>query len=72
MKRQSFIMIAFMATMILAGCVFRTNDSEKINLSTERLARIDTMMNEYINSGKLSGATVLISRKNQIAYLKSY
>jgi CubicO group peptidase (beta-lactamase class C family) len=30
------------------------------------------MINGYINSGKLSGATVLISRQNQVSYLKSY
>jgi len=72
MKGQTSIIITLLANLLLVSCDFKTNDSENINLSPERLTRFDTMINGYIDSGKLSGATVLISRKNQIAYLKSY
>ena len=72
MIKHTSIIIILLANLILVSCDFKTNDLEKINLSPERLTRIDTMINGYINSGKLSGATVFISRKNQIAYIKSY
>jgi len=72
MKIRNLIIISLFANLILISCDFERNDSENINLSQKRIARIDTMINGYIDSGKLSGATVLISRNNQIAYLKSY
>ncbi len=72
MKNQTYFIIILLAILILNSCDPKTNDSEKTKLSPERLTRIDTMIKGYINSGELSGATVLISRNNQIAYLKSY
>ena len=72
MKKHTHVILTLLAGLILIGCDFNTNDSENLNLSPERLTRIDTMLNGYINSGKLSGATVLVSRRNQIAYLKSF
>ena len=72
MKRRNFIIVILLVNLIFVSCDFKTNDLEDTNLSQARIARIDTMLNGYINSGKLSGATVLISRNNQIAYLKSF
>ena len=72
MKRSTSIIILFLAGLFLAGCDSKTVESNNNHLSQNRLTRIDTMVNGYINSGKLSGATVLISRNNEVAYLKSY
>ncbi|MCK5135549.1 MAG: beta-lactamase family protein [Bacteroidales bacterium] len=72
MKIQTSTITILLVNLILVSCDFKTNDLENVNISPDRLTRIDTMIDGYINSGKLSGATVLISRKNQIAYLKSY
>ncbi|MBK8808391.1 MAG: beta-lactamase family protein [Bacteroidales bacterium] len=72
MKKHTIVIVSLFASLLLISCNFKTNDLEATHLSQERLARIDTMLNGYINAGKLSGATVLISRDNQIKYLKSF
>ena len=72
MKRHASIIITLLAGLFLIGCQFETTQFTSPKLSSDRLTEIDTMIDGYVDSGKLSGATVLISRHNQIAYLKSY
>lgn len=72
MKRNLYIISTIMLTLILASGVFKKTDLENANSSQERFARIDTMLNKYIDEGKLAGATALISRNNHIAYHKSF
>ena len=45
---------------------------EQVGLSAERLARIDAVMNGYIEAGKIAGATGLIARRGEIAYFNTY
>jgi CubicO group peptidase (beta-lactamase class C family) len=43
-----------------------------VGLSAERLSWIDTVMNQYIASGKMPGMVCLIARHEKIAYYKSF
>ncbi len=45
---------------------------EQVGLSSERLDRIDALMNGYIEAGKVAGATGLIARRGEIAYFNTY
>lgn len=72
MRRQFYMLIFLTQVLFIVSFTCKANDLKNANLSSERLSRIDTMINRYIKTGKLSGATVLISRNNQIAYLKSF
>lgn len=45
---------------------------EDVGLSTERLNRIDKVMNTYINAGKMPGMVTAIARNGKIAYFKSF
>jgi CubicO group peptidase (beta-lactamase class C family) len=45
---------------------------KSVGLSTERLSRIDTVMNQYIANGKMPGMVCLIARHGKIAYYKSF
>jgi CubicO group peptidase (beta-lactamase class C family) len=45
---------------------------KSVGLSSERLNRIDTVMNQYIANGKMPGMVCLIARHGKIAYYKSF
>ena len=49
-----------------------TIEPDKIGFSVERLQRIDNFFNDIVDSRKIGGAVTLISRDNQIGYLKSF
>ena len=44
---------------------------ERVGLSPERLGRIDGWMQRQVDSGRLAGLTVVISRRGQLAYAQS-
>lgn len=44
---------------------------EKVGLSSERLERMTTHFQRYVDEGKLAGLTVAIARKGKLAYLKT-
>ncbi len=46
--------------------------AEKVGMSSERLEFLTKTFQEYIVNGELSGAVVLVARKGQIAYFKSF
>lgn len=50
----------------------KTVQPEKVGLSTERLKRIDRILNADIINGRIPGAVALIARNGQIAYFKSF
>lgn len=47
-------------------------DPSSVNVSPERLTRIDNMITQYIDSGWIAGATGFIARDGRIVYHKAY
>jgi CubicO group peptidase (beta-lactamase class C family) len=47
-------------------------DPEQVGLSAQRLARIDGVMQKYVEEKKIPGVVVLIARKGKVAYEKSF
>jgi CubicO group peptidase (beta-lactamase class C family) len=45
---------------------------EEVGLSTERLAKIDEIVNDYTNKKWIPGAVVLVARNGKIVYHKAY
>ncbi len=45
---------------------------KEVGLSSERLSRIDTVMNQYVATGKMPGMVCLIVRHGKMAYYKSF
>ena len=45
---------------------------EAVGLSTDRLERIDTVMNRHVEESKIGGAVVLIARRGKIAYFRAF
>jgi len=45
---------------------------EMVGLSSTRLARIDTVMNDYVRTNRIPGAVALVVRHGKVAYFKSF
>jgi CubicO group peptidase (beta-lactamase class C family) len=52
--------------------ILTTVSPGEVGLSSRRLARLDGVINGYIESGQLAGTVVLIARNGKIAHLKAY
>ena len=46
-------------------------EPEELGFSSPRLKRIKTWMQEYINDGKLPGATTLLARHGKVAFCET-
>ena len=51
---------------------FQMAEPEAVGLSTERLSRIDRVMEKHIAEKKVAGAVTLVARHGKIAYLGAY
>ncbi|MBC2607537.1 serine hydrolase domain-containing protein [Pelagicoccus albus] len=47
-------------------------EPESVGISSERISRIDSVFEEYVESGKLPGAVSLVIRKGEVAQLGVY
>jgi len=45
---------------------------ESVGLSTERLSRIDKMVQKYVDDKKIPGVVALVARHGRVAYLKAF
>lgn len=45
---------------------------ERVGLAPERLARLDSVMQAYVDQGRIGGMVTLIARNGQIAHLRGY
>ncbi|MES9972177.1 MAG: serine hydrolase domain-containing protein [Candidatus Thiodiazotropha sp.] len=50
----------------------KTVEPETVGLSSERLKRIDDLMNRHVEEKKIGGSVVLIARRGEIAYFKTF
>jgi CubicO group peptidase (beta-lactamase class C family) len=49
-----------------------TAKPDEVGLSSQRLDRIDAVLKDDVEKGKLAGATLLIARKGKVAYFKTF
>ncbi|MFD2574203.1 serine hydrolase domain-containing protein [Spirosoma soli] len=52
--------------------VLQEGSAETVGMSTERLQRMDAVINEYIANGRQAGVGVLVARNGRIVYHKAY
>lgn len=85
-KNLQFVFCIFILHFFLIGCQVQKEQSdlseesdtlqvgkpESVGMSSERLARIDHLLLEYIEEKKLPGATCLIARHGKVVYHKSF
>ena len=46
-------------------------EAESVGMSTERLQRINTFIQEYIDSDQIAGAVTLVARKGQVVHFEA-
>jgi CubicO group peptidase (beta-lactamase class C family) len=65
------IAILFGVTLPLAAADLPRVRPEIVGLSTERLDRIGTVMQKYVDEGRLGGVVTLVARAGKVAYLQA-
>jgi CubicO group peptidase (beta-lactamase class C family) len=75
---RNFAVIVTLLLLIVTGCQtqeitpFREAIPASVNISEERLARIDNLIRQYIDSGWIAGAAGMIARDGKIVYHKAF
>lgn len=76
MKKVNYPFLFLSAVLIICSCskskVLREASPESVNVSSERLARIDKMLQQTIDSGWTAGAVGFIARDGKIVYNKAF
>lgn len=67
----SFILFCFISLSLYSQQLSTTLPKE-VGLSSERLNRIDKVLNDYVAKGKIPGVVALIARHGKVAYFKSF
>lgn len=69
----------FLSSLLTLACIYTSaqktvvaGKAEENGFSTDRLARIDRMVKEHVDAGKIPGAVVLIARNGKIVYHKAF
>lgn len=65
-------LLAFLLYSGIAAQEFVKVAPEQVGMSSERLQFLTSTFQEYVDNGQLSGGVVLVARRGQIAYLKSF
>jgi CubicO group peptidase (beta-lactamase class C family) len=55
-----------------AQTMLQAAPAESVGMSTERLQRMDAVINEYVAKGRQAGVSVFIARHGKIVYQKAY
>jgi CubicO group peptidase (beta-lactamase class C family) len=71
------LITAFMLLLFIACSPCRAQGlpkgiPETLGLSSQRLSRIDTVMNNFVSKGKMPGMVALVARHGKVAYFKSF
>jgi CubicO group peptidase (beta-lactamase class C family) len=64
-------MLIAILTVLIPSVLSAQYNPEKVGLSSERLKRIDTLINKHIEDKKIAGAVVLVARKGKIEYFRA-
>ncbi|MBU1105592.1 MAG: beta-lactamase family protein [Candidatus Riflebacteria bacterium] len=60
------------AAPVIGQKALQEQKPEAVGLSSERLGRIDVLMNRMVDEKKMAGGIVLVARQGKIAYLKAF
>ena len=66
----SRVAVVLLAVGLTAGAA-PDDRPEDVGMSSERLHRINDVMQQYINSNEISGAVTMVSRRGQIAHFEA-
>lgn len=73
MRKAKMLICALLAgTLVMAKGTLPRMSPERAGLSSERMERADSALNDAIARGEIPGAVLAIVRKGHMAYLKAY
>jgi CubicO group peptidase (beta-lactamase class C family) len=76
MKKIFCFQFIFIVLLVISSCtrssVLKEASPESVNISSERLGRIDKMLQQTIDSGWTAGAVAFIARDGKIIYNKAF
>ena len=80
MKRYLHFTLLTLTVLLLAGCQdagapqvgLPSVAPEKVGISSERLQRIEPVMQRYVDDDKLAGVLTMIARHGQVVHFKTY
>jgi len=67
-----FLFVLFAVSQKLLAQKHTVSTPEEVGLSSQRLDRIDKVMKDYIDGGKIPGMVTLVARNGEIAYCKAF
>jgi CubicO group peptidase (beta-lactamase class C family) len=71
MKKTALLLFVFIQTISFAQNLENATP-ESVGMSSTRLKRIDALLNDYIDKGKIPGAVALIVRDGKIVYYDAF
>jgi CubicO group peptidase (beta-lactamase class C family) len=66
-----FLIVYLSLATILCAQGLPVASPENVGLSGERLKRLESVMNQYVEKKQIAGAVALVARKGKVAYFKS-
>lgn len=76
MRMRSILYVWMLSALLLAGSAAAeplvSAVPESVGLSTERLARIDSVMQQYFDEGKIGGVVTFVMRDGMVAHHKAF
>ena len=67
-----FVSFAILIRLPLYAQDFTGADPESVGLSSERLGRLDNLLQNYVDDGRLPGAALLLAKDGSIVYHKAF
>ncbi len=71
MTRRRAVGVALLAMSLTAATV-PSGKPEDVGMSSDRLQRVNDVIKSYIDSGQISGAVTMVSRKGRIAHFEAH
>lgn len=71
---NSFIALTtcFAATLVLAQEIPWASSAEEVGMSTERLGRINDVIQRHIDAGNIQGAVTAVARRGKIVHFEAH
>ena len=72
-KRITLIttLFVFLAAAVMAQGLPQAKNPEEVGMSSERLARLTSGLQEAVDKGQIPGAVAIVLRKGKVAYSKA-
>ena len=72
MIRPGLLLCCQILTVCVSGQHFPTASPEDVGLSSDRLRRITTVIDQHIEAGRIAGAVTMVGRKGRLLWHEAH